>query len=151
MPIVHCIILQWRDEVTRTQTHSRKRRTAGVLCTGLRGKWPSNSLDVPWPAGEGGPSRDAGRRGTNIHTPIIREKVARARRRRGEREGDSLENRCATIDRPGFGCPLNYHIRSPRRRSSRFNRADYRVLRVRSIKMGYRIIIRLGVACDLAA
>lgn len=89
------IISQQQNEITHT-----RHNTHSVLCTGLRGKWPSNSLDVPWPAGEGGTiERCWGRRGTSIHTPIIREKVTWARRRCGEREEDSLENRCATIDR----------------------------------------------------
>ncbi|KYN20572.1 hypothetical protein ALC57_07061 [Trachymyrmex cornetzi] len=52
MPIIHRIISRLRNDETRYvdsayTNASEKEEATGVLCTGLRGKWPSNSLDVP--------------------------------------------------------------------------------------------------------
>ncbi|EGI68741.1 hypothetical protein G5I_02520 [Acromyrmex echinatior] len=52
MPIIHRIISRLRNDEMRYMDSaytnaSEKEEATGVLCTGLRGKWPSNSLDVP--------------------------------------------------------------------------------------------------------
>lgn len=81
------IISQRQNEIT-PKTHKSVFEKEESVVYRARGKWPSNSLDVPWPAGEGGTvERCWGRRGTSIRTPIIREKVTCARRRCGGARG----------------------------------------------------------------
>jgi len=114
-----CAMTKWDSAYTNA---SEKEDATGVLCTGLRGKWPSNSLDVPWSDREGGPLRDTGE---EEREHVIREKVPRAKRKWSEREKDSLENRCATIDRR-LRLPTELSYTFLASAIGRFNRVDYR-------------------------
>lgn len=70
---------------------------------------------------------------------------SRGRKREGR---ESLENRCATIDRR-LWLPVELSYTFVASAIGRFNRTDYPPTThrygVRSIKMAYRIMIRLGV------